>query len=43
MTYKENELYREIEIFLGDTRVGEAEIDIKNKMLSRLSIFEPCC
>ena len=41
MTYKENELYREIEIFLGDTKVGEAEIDIKNKMLSRLSIYEP--
>jgi RimJ/RimL family protein N-acetyltransferase len=41
MNYKENELYREIEIFLGDTKVGEAEIDIKNKMLSRLSIYEP--
>lgn len=41
MKYKENELYREIEIFLGDTKVGEAEIDIKNKMLSRLAIFEP--
>ena len=41
MTYKENELYREIEIFLGDTKVGEAEVDLKNKMLSRLSIYEP--
>lgn len=41
MTYKENELYREIEIFLGDTKVGEAEIELTKKMLSRLSIYEP--
>ena len=41
MIYKENELYREIEIFLGDIKVGEAEVDLKNKMLSRLSIYEP--
>lgn len=41
MTYKENELYREIEIFLGDTKIGEAEIEIKGKMLSRLVIYEP--
>ena len=41
ITYEENELYREIEIFSGDTKVGKAEVDIKNKMLSRLSIYEP--
>ena len=41
MTYKENELYREIEIFADDIKIGDAEIDIKNKMLSRLSILEP--
>lgn len=41
MTYKENELYREIEIFLDDIKVGEAEIDLKSKMLSRLAIYEP--
>lgn len=41
MTYKENELYREIEIFLDDIKVGEAEIDLKGKMLSRLAIYEP--
>lgn len=38
---KENELYQELEIFIDDTKIGEAEIDIKGKMLSRLSIFEP--
>lgn len=41
MTYKENELYREIEIFLDDIKVGEAEIELKGKMLSRLVIYEP--
>ena len=41
MTYKENELYREIEIFVDDTKVGEAEVDITNKMLCRLAIYEP--
>ena len=41
MTLKENELYQEIELFHGETKIGEAEIDIKNHMLARLSIFEP--
>ena len=42
MRYKENELYQEIEIFDNfGTKVGEAEVDIKGKMLSRLTIFEP--
>lgn len=39
--FKENELYQEIELFVGDKKIGEAEIEIKSKMLSRLSIFEP--
>lgn len=39
--FKENELYQEIEIFLNDKKVGEAEVDLKGKMLSRLSIFPP--
>lgn len=39
--FKENELYQEIEIFIGDEKIGEAEIDLKEKMLSRLSIFPP--
>lgn len=38
---KENELYREIELFDGDVKIGEAEIDLKNHMLSRLNIYEP--
>lgn len=38
---KENELYQEIELFIDDEKVGEAEIEIKEKMLSRLSIFPP--
>lgn len=41
ITYKKNELYQEIELFNGDTKIGEAEVDIKSKMLSRLSIYKP--
>lgn len=39
--YKENELYQEIGIFVDGNKIGEAEIDLKGKMLSRLVIFEP--
>lgn len=38
---RENELYQEIEIFADGIKVGEMEVDLKNKMLSRLAIFEP--
>lgn len=38
---KENELYQEIELFVDGKKIGEAEVDLKNKMLSRLSIFPP--
>lgn len=38
---KENELYQEIAIFANGTKVGEMEVELKNKMLSRLSIYEP--
>lgn len=38
---KENELYQEIELFYNNEKIGEAEIEIKGKMLSRLSIFPP--
>lgn len=38
---KENELYQELHLYDGDIKIGEAEVDIKGKMLSRLSIFEP--
>lgn len=41
ITYKKNELYQEIELFNGDTKIGEAEVDINGKMLSRLKIYEP--
>ena len=40
MKIKENELYQEIELFNDSgIKVGEAEVDIKGKMLSRLTIF----
>ena len=38
---KENELYQEIELFVDGKKIGEAEIELKEKMLSRLSIFPP--
>ena len=38
---KENELYQEIEIFVDGEKIGIAEVDLKNKMLSRLNIMEP--
>lgn len=41
ITFKENELYQEIELFVDGKKIGEAEIEIKGKMLSRLSIFPP--
>jgi len=41
MILKENELYQEIELFRDETKIGEAEVDIKNHMLARLCIFEP--
>lgn len=37
----ENELYQEIGIFLDGTHIGEMEIDLKGKMLSRLFVYEP--
>ncbi|WP_279004795.1 GNAT family N-acetyltransferase [[Clostridium] scindens] len=39
--FKENELYLEIEICVDDEKIGEAEIELNGKMLSRLSIFPP--
>ena len=41
ITAKENELYRELELFDGQCKVGEAEVDLKNHMLARFVIFEP--
>lgn len=39
--YKENETYKELELYDGDAKIGEAEININDKMLSRLIIYEP--
>ena len=39
--FKENELYLEIEICVDDEKIGEAEIELNGKMLSRHSIFPP--
>ena len=39
--FKENELSLEIEICVDDEKIGEAEIELNGKMLSRLSIFPP--
>ena len=41
ISFKENEWYQEIELFVDGEKIGEAEIEIKEKMLSRLSIFPP--
>ncbi len=41
ITIKENEIYQEIELFVEGEKIGEAEIELKGKMLSRLSIFPP--
>ena len=38
---KENELYQELHLYDNGVKIGEAEIDIKGKMLSRLNISEP--
>lgn len=42
MRFEENELYQEIKLYDDDgTKVGEAEVDVKGKMLSRLTIYHP--
>lgn len=38
---KENELYQEVELFIGNIKVGEAEIEVNKHMLSRFVIYEP--
>ena len=37
----EQELYQEIELYVEDVRIGSAEVDVKNKMLCKLCIYEP--
>lgn len=41
LRYKENETYKELELYHGDTKIGEAEVDIAGKMLTRITIYEP--
>ena len=42
MKYRAKELYRELDLYNDDgVKVGEAEVDIGGKMLSRLTIYEP--
>ena len=41
LQYKANEMYRELELFDGTIKIGEAEVDIEGKMISRLTIYEP--
>lgn len=41
IAYKQNEMYRELELLDGNVKIGEAEVDIDSKMLSRLTIYEP--
>ena len=36
---KENEIYKELELFIDDVKVGEAEIELSKKSLSRYKIY----
>lgn len=38
---KEKEVYQELELIVDGKKIGEAEVDLKGKMLSRLCIYEP--
>ena len=38
---KENESYIELSIMADGTHIGEAEVELKNHMISRLVIYEP--
>lgn len=38
---KNNEVYQELDLFDNNIKIGTAEVEISNKMLSRLDIFEP--
>lgn len=38
---KERESYIELELFDGETKIGNAEVDVANKMLSMFDIYEP--
>lgn len=41
VTIKEKESYIELELFDGETKIGNAEVDVANKMLSMFDVYEP--
>lgn len=41
ISIKRSEAYEELELFDNGIKIGEAEIDINNGMLSRFAIYEP--
>ena len=38
---KENEVYLEVSIMADGIHIGEAEVELKSHMISRLVIYEP--
>lgn len=38
---KETELYQELDLFYHGEKIGEAEVSLNNKMISRLTIYPP--
>lgn len=38
---KEQERYQEIDIYVDDTKIGDAEIELNNNELARFRIYEP--
>lgn len=42
ISIEEKETFIEVDIKLGDMKIGEAEINPKTKELCRFYIFEPC-
>ena len=41
ISIKEKELYQEIELFHGQIKIGEAEVELNSHMLAKLIIYEP--
>ena len=39
--FEEKENYKEIELWHGNVKIGEAEVDLANNMLARIVIYEP--
>ncbi len=41
LTLKETSLFQEIELYSDGVKIGDAEVDLNNNILSRLHILEP--